>query len=82
MPSCKFIIDAQGALCFVTFFIINIEQNIVWFISDRQQPYKQPYEKMIANLRKLSQQTVPLSRLSVINFGKSSENREFLFYFF
>ena len=44
---CKIIIDApeQGGHCFVSFFIINIEQIIVKLVSDRQQSYKEVLQK-------------------------------------
>ena len=47
IPFCKIIIDAlgQGAHCFVRFFIINFEQIIVWWVSDRQQSYEGVLQK-------------------------------------
>ena len=45
--SCKIIIDAleQGAHSFAGFFIINIEEIIVKWVSDRQQSYKEVLQK-------------------------------------
>ena len=47
IPFCKIVIDAlrQGVHCFVSFFIINIEQIIVWRVSDRKQPYEEVLQK-------------------------------------
>ena len=47
IPFCKIIIEAlgQGAHCFVSFFIINIDQISVSWVSDRQQSYEEVLQK-------------------------------------